>query len=123
MYTTNSYGHDYTTRQNHLLHVNKSNINIYTKRFVQTSARIWNAMPSEIEVNVSSNVYLFIYHYHFILLMFLLPFKYTKYAYITNDNIARNDLYDYVSIMHIICMHIITIIHVEYGDVFQWYIS
>ena len=37
----------------HLLHVNKSNINIYSKSFANTSARIWNAMQSEIEVNVS----------------------------------------------------------------------
>ena len=53
MYTTNSDVHNYTTRQKHLLHVNKSNINIYSKSFANTSARIWNAMQSEIEVNVS----------------------------------------------------------------------
>ena len=29
------------------------NINIYSKSFANTSARIWNAMQSEIEVNVS----------------------------------------------------------------------
>ena len=34
----------------------------------------------------------------------------------------RNELYDYVSIMHIICMYIITIIHVECGDIIKWYI-
>ena len=44
---------NYLTRQKHLLHVNKSNINIYSQSFVNTSARIWNAMQSEIEVNVS----------------------------------------------------------------------
>ena len=33
MYTTNSDIHNYTTRQKHLLHVNKSNINIYSKSF------------------------------------------------------------------------------------------
>ena len=53
MYTTNSDIHNYSTRQKHLLHVNKSNINIYSKSFANTSARIWNAMQSEIEVNVS----------------------------------------------------------------------
>ena len=53
MYTTNSDVHNYTTRQKHLLNVNKSNINIYSKSYVNTSARIWNAMQSEIEVNVS----------------------------------------------------------------------
>ena len=42
-----------STRQKHLLHVNKSNINIYSKSFGNTSARIWNAMQSEFEVNVS----------------------------------------------------------------------
>ena len=53
MYTTNSDVHNYTTRQKHLLHVNKSNINIYSRSFANTSARIWNVMQSEIEVNVS----------------------------------------------------------------------
>ena len=45
--------------------VNKSNINIYSESFLNTTARIWNAMQSEIEVNVSmpkfntsSNMYL-----------------------------------------------------------------
>ena len=52
-YTTNSDVHNYTTRQKHLLHVNKSNINNFSKSFANTSARIWNAMQSEIEVNVS----------------------------------------------------------------------
>ena len=53
VFTTNSDVHNYTTRQKHLLHVNKSNINIYSKSFGNTSARIWNAMQSEFEVNVS----------------------------------------------------------------------
>ena len=53
LFTTNSDVHNYTTRQKHLLHVNKSNINIYPKSFGNTSARIWNAMQSEFEVNVS----------------------------------------------------------------------
>ena len=54
MYTsTKSDVHNYTTRQKHLLlHVNKSNINSYSKIFFNTNARIWNAMQSEIEVNV-----------------------------------------------------------------------
>ena len=42
-----------TTRQKHFLYVNKSNMNIDSKSFVNTSVRIWNAMESEIEVNVS----------------------------------------------------------------------
>ena len=53
MFTTISDVHNYTTRQKHLLHVNKSNINIYSTSFGNTSARIWNAMQSEFEVNVS----------------------------------------------------------------------
>ena len=44
MYTTNSDIHNYTSRQKELLHV---------KSFVNTSARIWNAMQSEIGVNGS----------------------------------------------------------------------
>ena len=40
MYIANSDVHNYTTRQKHLLHVNKSNINIYSKSFVNTSVRI-----------------------------------------------------------------------------------
>ena len=46
LFTTNSDVHNYTTRQKHLLHVNKSNINIYPKSFGNTSARIRNAMQS-----------------------------------------------------------------------------
>ena len=51
--TTYSDVHNYTTRQKHLLYANKSNINIYSKSFGNTSARIRNAMPSEFEVDVS----------------------------------------------------------------------
>ena len=52
MHTTNCDVHNYTTRQKHLLlHVNKSTI--YPESFINTSVRIWNAMQSEIEVNVS----------------------------------------------------------------------
>ena len=53
LFTTNSDVHNYTTRQKHLLHVNKNNINIYSKSFGNTSALIWNSMKSEFEVNVS----------------------------------------------------------------------
>ena len=52
LFTTNSNVHNYTTRQKHLLHVNKSNIDIYSKKIANTSARIWNTVPSEFEVNV-----------------------------------------------------------------------
>ena len=53
LYIENCEVHNYPTRQKHLLHVNKSNINIYSKNFGNTSARIWNAMQYKIEVNVS----------------------------------------------------------------------
>ena len=44
--------HNYT-RQRHLLHVNKSNINTYSNSFGNASARIWNVLQSKIEVNIS----------------------------------------------------------------------
>ena len=39
LFTTNSDVHNYTTRQKHLLHVNKSNINIYSKSFGSPNLR------------------------------------------------------------------------------------
>ena len=39
---------NYTTRQMHLLHVNKSNINAYSNSFGNTGARIWNVVQSKI---------------------------------------------------------------------------
>ena len=33
LYTSNNHVHKYTTRQRHLLHVNKSNINTYSNSF------------------------------------------------------------------------------------------
>ena len=53
LYTSNSDVHNYTTRQRHLLHVNKSNINTYSNSFGNTSARIWNVVQSKLEVNIS----------------------------------------------------------------------
>ena len=52
VYTSNSDVHNYTTRQRHLLHVNKSNINTYSNTFGNASARIWNVLQSKIEVNI-----------------------------------------------------------------------
>ena len=40
LYTSNSDVHNYATRQRHLLHVNKSNINTYLNSFCNISARI-----------------------------------------------------------------------------------
>ena len=37
-YTSNSNVHNYTTKQRHLLHVNKSNINTYSNSFGNASA-------------------------------------------------------------------------------------
>ena len=53
LYIENCDLHNYPTRQKYLLHVNKSNINIYSKCFGNTSARIWNDMQPKIEVNLS----------------------------------------------------------------------
>ena len=44
--------HKYSTRQKHLLYVNKSNINVYAKSFGNVSVRVWNALQSKIDVNV-----------------------------------------------------------------------
>ena len=53
LYSSNSNVHNYTTRQRHLLHVNKSNINTYSNSFGNASVRIWNVLQSKIEVNIS----------------------------------------------------------------------
>ena len=53
LYTSNSNVHNYTTRQRHLLHVNKSNITTYSNSFGNASTRIRNVLQSKIEVNIS----------------------------------------------------------------------
>ena len=53
LYTEECEVHNYPTRQKHLLHVNKSNINIHSKSLGNTSARIWKAKQSKSQVNVS----------------------------------------------------------------------
>ena len=53
LYTSTSDVHNYTTRQGHLLHVNKSNINTYANSFGNASAHIWNVLQSKLEVNIS----------------------------------------------------------------------
>ena len=52
VYTSNSDVHNYTTRQRHLLHVNKSNINTYSNSFGNASALIWKVLQSKIEINI-----------------------------------------------------------------------
>ena len=52
LYVSNTDVHEYSTRQKHLLYINKSNINVYTKSFGITSVRVWNALQSKIDVNV-----------------------------------------------------------------------
>ena len=44
--------HKYSTRQKHLLYVNKSSINVYAKSFGNKSVRVWNALQSKFDVNV-----------------------------------------------------------------------
>ena len=52
LYTSNSDVHNYTTRQRHLLHVNKCDINTYSNSFGNASALIWNVLQSKIDVNI-----------------------------------------------------------------------
>ena len=52
LYTSNSDVYNYT-RQRHLLHVYKSNINTYSNSFGNASARIWNGLQYKMEVNIS----------------------------------------------------------------------
>ena len=52
LYVSNNDVHKYSTRQKHLLYVNKSNINVYAKSFGNISVRVWNALQSKIDVNV-----------------------------------------------------------------------
>ena len=79
MFTTNSDVHNYTAKQKHLIHVNKSNINIYSKNFGNTSACIWNAMQSEFEVNVSMSKFKIAFKIY--LQEHSLKLKYTKWEY------------------------------------------
>ena len=53
LYTSNSNVHYYTTRQRHLLHVNKSTIKTYSNSSGNASTRIWNVLQSKIEVHIS----------------------------------------------------------------------
>ena len=52
LYVSNNDVHKYSTRQKHLLYINRSNINVYEKSFGNTSVRVWNALQSKIFVNV-----------------------------------------------------------------------
>ena len=52
LYVSNNDVHKYSTRQNHLLYVNKSNINVYAKSFGNISVRVWNVLQFKIDVNV-----------------------------------------------------------------------
>ena len=45
---SNNNVHKYSTRQNHVLYINKSNNNVYAKSFGITSVRVWNALQSKI---------------------------------------------------------------------------
>ena len=52
LYASYNDVHKYSTRQKHLLRVNKSNINVYAKNFGNTGVRVWHALQSKIDVNV-----------------------------------------------------------------------
>ena len=52
LYVSNNDVHKYSTRQKHLLYVNKNNINAPAKSVENTSVRVWNALQSKIYVNV-----------------------------------------------------------------------
>ena len=85
LFTTNRDVHNYTKRQKHLLHFNKSNINIYSKSFGNTSARIWNDMQAEFEVNVSISKFKISFKMY--LQEHSLQFKYTKCEYSIMHNV------------------------------------
>ena len=53
LYTTNDQIHDHFTRQYHFFHINKGRSNVYTRSFGNMSPRIWNAVQTKIDVNVS----------------------------------------------------------------------
>ena len=52
LYTTNDQIHDHFTRKYHFFHINKGRSNVYTRSFGNISPRIWNALQSQIDVNV-----------------------------------------------------------------------
>ena len=58
LYASNNNVHKYSTRQKHLLYVNKSNIHVYTKSFGNISVSVWNALQSKIDVNVPISKFL-----------------------------------------------------------------
>ena len=45
--------HDHFTMQYHFFHINKGSSNVYTTSFGNISRRMWNALQTKIEVNVS----------------------------------------------------------------------
>ena len=53
LYTTNDQIHDHFTRQYNYFHINKGSSNVYTRSFGNISPRIWNALQTKIDVNVS----------------------------------------------------------------------
>ena len=57
LYTTNDQIHDqihdHFTGQYHYFHINKGSSNAYTTSFGNTTPRIWNALQTKIDVNVS----------------------------------------------------------------------
>ena len=57
LYMCNNEVHSYNTRHNKLLHIIKGTINVYTKSFANTSARIWNCI--QLNINTHASAYVF----------------------------------------------------------------
>ena len=57
LYIPNSEIHSYRTRQSNLLHIKKGKLNVYTKSFGNTSARVWNVIQRKININVSASTF------------------------------------------------------------------
>ena len=56
LYVQNRDVHNHYTRQKHLLHINKSNINVYAYIFSSTSAHVWNVFQTEINISTFKNI-------------------------------------------------------------------
>ena len=51
--TSNDQIHDHFTRQYMFCHINEGRSNVYTRSFGNINPRIWNALQTKIDVNVS----------------------------------------------------------------------
>ena len=53
LYVHNRDVHSHVTRQKHLLHISKSNINVYANTSSNTSALEWNVQQTEMNTSTS----------------------------------------------------------------------